>query len=535
MDNERLYKAYLDELQALEGFRTAFAAEHATAPLPPDDPDVRRLVEALAFFAARSRQAAVATLLAERRRLFRQFLPYLVEPLPAMGMLQAVPTGRLTEAVELPRGTEIALRDAGDRVALFRTLRALRLLPLSLGRPGVLVLPDGRLRFTVPAAASYPRNDAIGTLAFHVNLLNDFNGSLRLLHALEHHLDRVAISFDERVDEHTRGAACRIAFPGSDGSDGDDTMHPLARERAYFHFPRAELFFELETPPPPRNWQRFTLMFDVGTDWPRNLRLTADALQLFATPIVNLSRTPAQPIVHDGTRERWPIRHPAPAGRHQLHSVRGVYRIADDALVPLRPATIAGGDGAFELADEVAADGTRRAALLVHLPAALETPTTLSVEAEWMQPWFSSSIGQRLTIAPYRRALGGVQWELSGDLVAHRDATIGDAADDFTQILVLQHRRALGRDDLDALLHVLGVWAGPFAPVRALLADVQVHEAPAPRCAHGDESRLVYELGLRPCEPALQPLVRRFARHLERILGAFIAELAVDVRVVERP
>lgn len=533
MENQKLYKAYLEELQALEGFRMAYAAEHPSAPLQPDDPDVRRLIEALAFFAARSQKAAVATLVEQRRRLFRQFLPYLLDPLPAMGMLQAVPTGRLTEAVELPRGTEIAVRDAGERVAIFRTLRALRLLPLTLGRPGVLVLPDGRLRFTVPAAASHPRNDELGTLSFHVNQLNDFNGSLRLLHALEHHLDRVAISFDERVDEHTRGAACRIAFGGRD--DGDDETHPLARERAYFHFPRAELFFDVETPPPPRNWRQFTLLFDVGADWPRNLRLAADALQLFATPMVNLARMPAQPIVHDGARERWPIRHPAPAARYQLHSVRGVYRMAGDALVPLRPATIAGGDGAFEIADEVGADGARRAALLLHLPEALRAPTTVSVEAEWMQPWFSASIGQRLTIAPYRRTVAGTQWELSGDLVPHREAALGDALDELTHILVLQHERALGRDDLDALLQVFGsVWSGPFAPVRALLADVQVHEAPAPRaCAGG--SRLVYELGLRPHEPALQPLVQTFARHLARVLGAWIAELEVEVRVVERP
>src|SRR5262249_14166524 len=151
-------------------------------------------------------------------------------------------------------------------------------------------------------------------------------------------------------------------------------------------------------------------------------------------------------------------------------------RLAGDTLVPLRPATIAGGLGAYEI-DDGSGDGARGPALLVHLPEALAQPTTVSVDAEWLQPWFSSSIGQRLSIAPYRRALAGVQWELSGEMVPHGEAALGGAVDDFTHILVLQHRSRLGRDDLDALLQILGsVWAGPFAPIRDLIADVSVRE-----------------------------------------------------------
>jgi type VI secretion system protein ImpG len=517
-----MFKAFLEELQALESFRMAYVAENPGAPLQPDDPDVRRLVEALAFFGARARQAATTTLVEQRRRLFRQFMPYLLDPLPAMGMVQALPTGQLSEAVELPRGTEMALRDPGDRVAIFRTLRPLRLLPLGFGRLSVVLLADGRLRFLLPATTSYPRNDDIGTLSIHVNYLNDFNGSLRVLHALERHVDRVAVSFDERVDAETRGAECQLTFGDGDEA-ADDAGHPLEEARRYFHFPRAELFFDVTLPPPPRNWQRFTLMFDVKPDWPKNLRLSSEVFQLFVTPIVNLMRATAQPIVHDGTQERWPLRHPAPAGRYELHSVRGVYRRAGEGLVPLKPATLASGAGTYEL------DGR---ALLMHLPEALTAPALVSVEAEWLQPWFSTAIGQRLGIAPYRRAVAGVQWDLSGDMVAHREAALGDNGDDFTHILVLQQRSMLGREDLDALLQVLGsVWTGPFAPLRELIGEVRVHEAPAARCSRTATGKLVYELGLKEHEPGLGPLAQLFAKKVERILNAWIAELPVEVRL----
>jgi type VI secretion system protein ImpG len=540
VENEQLYKTYLNELQALERFRMSYVAEHPGAPLAPDDPDVRRLVEALAFFAARSRQASLRALMEQRRRLFRQFLPHLLDPLPAMGMLRAVPTGQLAEVVELPRGTEIALRDPGDRVAVFRTLRSLRLLPLTLGRLGTLVLPDGRLRLTLTAVTTHARSDEIGTLSFHVNYLNDFNASLKVLDALGRHVDRVSVSFDDTVDEHTRGAPCTLSFAalkkgdepdrGGEADDNDDYgAHPLARERTYFHFPRAEQFFEVGVPTPPGSWQRFTLMFDLKPDWPRHLRLTAEVFQLFATPIVNLSRGPAQPILHDGTRERWPIFHPAPQGGYELHSLRGVYRCAGDAVVPLLPATIASGPGAYELEDDGRGESARKPALLVHLPTALQGPMTLSVDAEWLQPWFSSVIGQRLRIAPHRRAVPGVRWELSGELVPHRDTTLGGDGDDFTHILVLQHKSALDRHDVDALLQVLGsVWSGPFAPLRTLITGARTYEAPAGKPS--GVAKVVHELTASEHDPGLRPLAEAFARHLERVLAAWIADADVEVR-----
>ncbi len=526
--NEPLYKAFLEELQSLESFRMGYVAETPGAALQPDDPDVRRMIEALAFFAARSRQASLTTLVEQRRRLFRQFLPHLLDPLPAMGMLQAQPTGQMVEAVELPSGTEVALRDPQERVAIFRTTRGLRLLPLSLGRSSTVLLPDGRLRFLLPLSTSHPRNDELGRLSLHVNYLNDFNGSLRLLQALERHVDRVSVSFDGRADEHTHGAECRLDFAAP--ADGD-TTHPLAQERLYFHFPRAELFFDVTLPPPPRNWQHFTIMIDVKPDWPRGLRLASEVLQLFATPIVNLTRAPAQPIVHDGTQERRPLRHPSAAGGYELHSVRGVYRRAGQSTVPLRPATIAGGAGSYEL--ESAPLGSRpSSALLLHLPESFEVPTLVTVDAEWLQPWFSSAIGQRLQIAPHRRAVPGVRWDVSGDLVGHRQAELGGSVDDFTHILVLQHRRRLQRDELDALLQVLGsVWNGPFAPLRELISDVRVHEVPLAHGHRGEGGKLVYELALAPHELGLMSLVDRFVRHLQRILSVWIAELPVEVRL----
>lgn len=528
--NDKLYRAFLEEMNALESFRMEYAAEHPDAPLEREDPDVRRLMEALAFFSARTHLAALRNVVAQRRRVFRQFFPYLLDPLPAMGMLQAAPNGKLSDTVTLPRNAEIAVSD-GTRTALFRTLRELRILPLSLGRLTPLVRPDGGLRFLLPASVPYPRNGAVGSLDFFIDYLNDHLGSLRVMDALKHHLTQASVSFEARVDETTRGNPCRVSFGLSE--DSFEGTAPLQRERTHFHFPKAELFLALELPEPPRNWQRFTLIFDVDGGWPKGLRLTREVFQLFVTPIENLQRLPAQPVIHDGTKEAWPIRHPDGSGGFELRSVLGVYKTVDGALVPLRPTVLTGGTGTYELGEESRGDGRTVPLLMPHLPEAFETPVTLSVEAEWLQRWFSQRIGQRLSAEPYRHGFQGVQWDVLGGIVPHRDAEIENGADDFTQVLVLQNRRRLGREELVALLHLLGAWSGPYAAVRDGWTDVTTREVPT-QTENGSGTKLVYELGFREVAANLRPLVTSFLAHLERVLDAWIPDLPVEVRLAER-
>ena len=50
--DEKLYRAFLEQMYELETFRMEYASRHPSAPLDRDDPDVKRLVEALAFFSA---------------------------------------------------------------------------------------------------------------------------------------------------------------------------------------------------------------------------------------------------------------------------------------------------------------------------------------------------------------------------------------------------------------------------------------------------------------------------------------------------
>src|SRR5947208_15366545 len=114
-------------MHALENFRVTYTGVHEGVPLEREDPEVRRLIEAMAFFTARTRASSLRNLLATRRRLFQQFFSFLLSPLPAMGFLQAQISGRFAEPATLPKGSQVVISGEEGPGGVFRTLHDLRI------------------------------------------------------------------------------------------------------------------------------------------------------------------------------------------------------------------------------------------------------------------------------------------------------------------------------------------------------------------------------------------------------------------------
>ncbi|HEY2027916.1 MAG TPA: hypothetical protein VGH20_01795, partial [Myxococcales bacterium] len=55
--SDRIYEEFLGEVASLERFRQRFQARHPHAPLDKEDPDLRRLIEAMAYFSVQTRNA----------------------------------------------------------------------------------------------------------------------------------------------------------------------------------------------------------------------------------------------------------------------------------------------------------------------------------------------------------------------------------------------------------------------------------------------------------------------------------------------
>ncbi|HZI02774.1 MAG TPA: type VI secretion system baseplate subunit TssF, partial [Archangium sp.] len=233
--SERIYLDYLNELDALERFRRRFLESHPTVPLDREDPHVRRLIESMAFFSVQTRLATQHNLRSTWLRLFSSFFDFLLQPLPAVAHVQALPAEKMTETVVLARGTELRLSPAHGEPGTFRTRRSLRILPISQAGTDVVRLADGRFRLILRFESSFPRRDAVGLFSLHVRHLDEYRPSLAVFHALRKHITQVGVVYDARADESSACTPCEYSF-GTAPAEADDVGaygHPLQRVRAF--------------------------------------------------------------------------------------------------------------------------------------------------------------------------------------------------------------------------------------------------------------------------------------------------------------
>ncbi|EYF05038.1 type VI secretion system baseplate subunit TssF [Chondromyces apiculatus] len=545
MAQDHLEKAFLEELAALERFRIAYTGAYPSTPLSREDPDVRRLLEGMAMFSARTRLAADRGMHRSIQRIFRQHFSYLLGPLPAMGMLRATPTLSLADAADLPRGAGVLLveppaKGAEPRVFRMQTRHRLRILPITLSGVSLISRRGRGARILLRFSSSFPRNDEIGEINLHVNHLDDLGSSMAVLHALDKHLASVSAVFDRPVQEDTAGVPCEayVGPPAQTGPFLDRTEHPLQEARASFRFPRQDLYLNVRGIQAPRNWREFTLCLDMDDRWPAELRLTTDTLELFVVPVVNTRVDMANPLTCDGTRDRYALSHPDAAARFVPTGVLGVYRIADQGLVPIEPAVIPARLGpsadtasARRATYDVTYEGQgeqRRALLSLNLPGAFDDPQKVAVEAVWHQPALRGVRGGDLDVRLADRHLAGVSWSCSGGLSLPAESDLEEDRESLLELLSLKSQRFLGVDELRFLLRAIGARVLPqFDKLAAALTHVDVASKPFAKSTSG--FKYVYQIAFEGLNPSDLPRVEIFCRKLLDVLAAWSVEEVVEL------
>ena len=165
-------------------------------------------------------------------------------------------------------------------------------------------------------AAPSTRLLQVGLLRLHINYLDDYPTSLRILHQIRVHLDRVSIVYDRAVDEETVGDPRTVGY-GWQRETGDnlDTTHPVEQVRRFFHFPEQELYINVQVPPVSKGLAALRLCFDLRPSWPRKPHLNNDVFQLFTVPLVNIRREMSQTLIRVMER-RTPTPSDIPPGSH---------------------------------------------------------------------------------------------------------------------------------------------------------------------------------------------------------------------------
>lgn len=522
-------QSWLAELRDIESFRRRYYAENRMAQLDRDDPDVRRLLEALCFSAVRTRQVTLNNLWATWRRLLGSYFDFLLRPLPAMAIVQAVPTSRMTETAVLPKGTELRLSTQDGFVGVFTTLSELRIVPLTLDR--CEVVPRGpAFRLVLTLVSRFPRTDQLGLLRLQVHYLDDYLAALQVHYNLRRHLQGAVAIYDSD-DAGASGAPCEVSF----GTFYDEpheapAQNPLERVRGFFHFPEQELAINVKVPPPARPYSRVALCFELDADWPRDPPIFRHVLWPFAVPVQNLHRIESKPIECDGTKDAYPIRYTHGDATFALQQVRGVYWVKDQGLWPLPGAELSEVEPSYAVEEgEGPRAPTRLHALLLQLPPTVPKPITVVADAMWYQPEFADHASGALRVSLPGRSVLGLEWQTVGPLRRHLISPLRHSADQLLQLLSLKMKPTLGREELCDLLDMFGsIAAGPYQTLPGRLRDLAVEVTPD-ATLQGTSLCHVYHAQLLPWELSEVPLVWTFLTQLRRLLCAWDYEARVEL------
>jgi type VI secretion system protein ImpG len=540
MNDDALEKAFLSELEALEKFRISYSGQHPNAPLAREDPDVRRLIEAMAMFTARTRLAAQRNLGHGLLRVFRQQFPFLTSPMPAMAMLRGVPSRRYVDTTELPTGSEVRVSRPSrssptgpDEVFTFKTLAKLVIRPLEIESVDILraAVRGQGYRLLLRFVAPFPRTEDVGDLRIHVNHLGDLFSSATVYHALKTHVRQASVVYADKVQEDSRGAPCEIRFEAPRGEPDEIELfeHPLQRARAFSQFPEQALFFEVQGIHPPRNWRAFTVCLDVSEAWPVDLRLTPDAFELHAVPMVNVRKDSADPITFDGTKDEHGLVHPERGARFVPHSVLGVFKMSDEGLLPLAPAVLGSGGDGYDVSSSGGGED-RRMSVALSVKGAFDAPVRVVVDALWHQPSIAGARGDSLGVKLGDRFLDGVAWSCLGGVSAPIESALSEDREALLELLAIKSQRLLGVSELSALVHAIGATKSPlFSKVAAAMNGVNVSSKPSARRSSG--MKHIYEITFAKLDASDMASLDLFARRLLEVLAAWSVEEIIELVV----
>jgi type VI secretion system protein ImpG len=317
---EDLLDYYKRELAYLRGQGADFARRYPKVahllelgPGQSADPHVERLIEAVAFLAARvhldldNEFPQIATALLE------SLYPSLVSPLPSMSVahFEVDPTqGKLTSGFEIPRHTALYAKAQGDVQCRFRTCYPLTLWPLEISAAEFLPADSYAFLRDDPSVASVLRLrlGCLGGTDFselelsrlRLHLHGEWSEVMPLYELLVGSLRGVCVAAADAPPKRLPADAFREVGFGAD----EDVLprpghahpaYPLLQE--YFAFPRKFLFFDVHHLEAARGPHRqLDLLFLLDQPRPRGPRSVREAFRLGCTPIINLYRKTSEPL-----------------------------------------------------------------------------------------------------------------------------------------------------------------------------------------------------------------------------------------------
>jgi type VI secretion system protein ImpG len=515
--DEKIYQEFLLEMQSLETFRATHTHLHYDTPLEQiEDPDMKRLIEALAFFSARTHMQAMDNITHTHEKIFRQYFPYLLQPLPAMTLVQFKPSLRLTGKLSIPRGTELFFQTLEKKTALFQTLEELILLPLFYEKFEMISGEKGGQNLIFSFEASHSQIEQLKEVKLFVNHLGNFASALSVLYAIHHTLEKILVSFDGEEEEL-----------GGLGFEKEKEKrlfkHPIEHLRSLFHFPQQELFLPIQLPERHTKWKTLKIRLELTDRWPKTLQLKKDSFATYVVPVINLAKSIADPILCDGKSDSYPLLHPSPNGRFVLHSLLSVSDISSSEPHPLRPGILGHQEDSYEI-------DYATQTLSLNVPGSFVEPKTIIVEALWSQPWLSKHLKEE--ISPYfaKDSIPGVELQILGMIEPQENLSLEKDPNILLKILALKNQNQLNLDEILLLLNTLKqLEHSKFKRIASLIQKMSVDQK-QDRLGVGLSMEYIFEL--KELSDKNWNVVVIFFRNLNAFLNTWLPNFQVTTKVI---
>jgi type VI secretion system protein ImpG len=323
-----------------------------------DDPHVERLLEGVAFLAARvqHRLDDEAPLLSDA--LLELLCPHLLAPVPSLTTVQLRPPPEATGASVVARGTPLQTQPVRGEVLQYRTCHETVLWPLAIVKAKLSGLPlpappnplasraAAVLRLSLATTAPALTFAALGLDKLRLHLRGTGPAATQLLELLCTSTLSIALAdgpADPRPTLLPREALAHAGFEPDEAAlpwpQRAFTGHRLLTE--YFAFPEKFLYVELSGLE-ARTLVHTTGSLDIYIYLSRTIgelerSIGEDNFVLGATPVVNLFEQPTEPIAMDGTQSEWLVvpdaRRPAAL---EIYGIEGVRFSQPDAPQPRR-------------------------------------------------------------------------------------------------------------------------------------------------------------------------------------------------------
>lgn len=528
--------AFLDELLRLDAYLADIGGSGEDVPSAAD-PEVRRLLEAVAFFSARTQQMAYRGMFDAVSALAAEHCDFLRHPLGACGLVRALDAGGWSSAVTLPQGTPLLVEAADGAAVQLATSVSAVLAPVRVFAARLEVGDDAR--WLVLGVEAPVRLAQLGWLSLHVDLLGDLARSIGL-----HRRLRVACRSarylgggpglsgapDPGSPAAFRGRPrLEVRFGARVGAPGDHAPPALEAVRRHLQLPQRDLFINIELPADGRDTRAWlALELDPACG---DVSFTAQTFQPNVLPVENAIRAPADPIVDDGRAGWQPIVPPAELAAPRYANVGTPFELGqiervselDDELETTLFATALGEPERSYRLEWRTVRGRERPHLALPVPGSPTRPRRVRVDAVWTQPGLDLAALGRTRVRPWRLGLPDVAWKLLEGTAPFHPSPLEGAPAQLMELLAWTTRQTPTRDELVRLLLLLGASAAPtWRKLAETIESVSWRELPDGASEGAtDGTRLEVALECRTPEEEQEPLLDDLVDRIEVFLNAW--------------